>query len=64
MDKNPTKTKVLFVITKSTWGGASALGYLLRNPRFLTLTTLTVFLHGGTTVPPTPFLAPPHFSTI
>ncbi len=30
---------------------------LLRNPRFLTLASLAVFLRGETTVSPTPFVA-------
>lgn len=59
MEVKTKKTKVLFVITKSNFGEASALKRLLRNPRFLTLASLTVFLNGGTLVPPTPLLAPP-----
>ncbi len=64
MDKQDRKTKVLFVITKSNFGEASALKRLFRNPRFLTLASLTVFLHGRTTVPPTPLLAPPHLLSL
>jgi len=54
MENSPQKTKVLFVITKSNFGGASWMNPLLRNPRFLTASP--VFLHGETGVSPTPFL--------
>jgi hypothetical protein len=60
MSASDKKTKVLFIITKSNWGGASTLGRLLRDPR--SLTASPVSLHGETSVSPTPFLAPPQLS--
>ena len=47
MNTPPVKLKILYLITKSNFGGAERLQKaLLRNPRFLTLPAVTVFLHG------------------
>lgn len=56
------KKKILYVITKSNWGGAKTLQRFFRNPRFLTASP--VFLLGKTTVSPSPFRAPPQLLTI
>lgn len=59
------RKKILYVITKSVWGGASRgllwSAALLRNPRFPTLAPLAAFLHGELPFPD-PLPAPPQIT--
>lgn len=53
------KLKILYLITKSNFGEAeSFMKRFFRNPRFLTLPQVAVFLHGRTGVLPTPLPRP------